>query len=216
MACLPCMLALLGYDEKKGRRKRRGIEMPRLSGLSAVAISVSDAMSMPGGQQWQELSSYAGRLRHLADGMPSGAVADSFYAALSGIDTLLAQAKGSYGFFDWSRKPDWIGSPALWEREYKDTKWQLQAMEQEMSRRTGAVTTISNVPKQPAVTVPMSPTGEGPAYVPVATPENIIGPTAWNRPPSQVQPQQTSVAVWVVGLLAVGAIAYIAWPKKGK
>jgi hypothetical protein len=211
------MLALLGYDEKKSRRKKKhtGVEMPQLSGLGA-AISVSNAMSMPGGQQWQELVGYASRLRGIANGMPSGPVAESFYEQLNTIDILLKQAKGSFGWLDWTRKPDWIGSPALWEREYKDTKWQLQAMEQEMSRRTGAMTTIPNVPKQPAVTVPMSVTGEGPAYVAPATPENIIGPTAWNRPPSQVQPQQTSVAVWVVGLLAVGAIAYIAWPKKGK
>ena len=202
------------------RKAMLKIELPSgLKGLDAV-LSVSDANSMAGGVQNFELVSYSGRIRNIVNGMPSGQVADSFYAELDKIDTLLRQARGvppPWPWSDWGRNPDWVASPAFWEKEYKNTKWQLQAMEQEVARRTGAVTTITNVPKQPAVTTPMSPTGEGPAYVAPATPENIIGPTAWNRPPSTA-PVADQTSTWVavaVGVGVIGVIAYMAWPRGG-
>jgi hypothetical protein len=217
MACLPCLMALLGYEENLPhllRHRKMAAEIPGL-GLGAVSLSVAAAESMPGGKQWHELYDHATRLRKITDGMPSGTVAESYYKALNAIDASLKQAKGTYGWLDWTRKPDWVGSPALWESEYKQWTSQLQQMEYSMAQRTGVMTTIQTPPKQPAVTEAMQPTGEGTSYVPRPVPVDIIGPTGGGEA-AYIAPKTTNWIAIAAAVAIFGTAIYLLWPKKGK
>jgi len=212
MACLPCMLALLGYEEG-AMPKASSFDIPSLKGLGAVAISVAASEAMPGGQQWKELNQYAMRVRGVINGMPSGTVAESFYNALAKIEAGLKQAKGTYGWMSWTRQPDWIGSPVLWESEYKQWKTQLAQIEVGLAQRTGALTTIQTPPQQLKVTEAIQWAGDGSPYVPPPMPVNIVGPIGGGESP-YVPPATNWFAVAVAAAL-FGTAIYVIWPKKG-
>lgn len=236
MACLPCLLALLGYDEDaKGPanfpvRTGCSVSMPNLRGLGALYVDESSALYRNGLRQWQELTAYSARLRNLViQSVPAGPVANSYHQKLNQIDTNLKQAGGKRlpdGIFaknQWERVPDWYndkGTTAIWDSEYKDHRYQLAQLEQALSRQTGAPTMVPPPVAQPEVTKPVSASGEGEVYKPIETPKSYgISPSSWSWNPDDLTKADplyspAKIAAIVAGVGVVAAIAYLAWPKK--
>ena len=215
MACLPCMLALLGYEEPV---------MPiGFSGLAANSL---------GQQQWDALDLNEKHLRSIVNTMSSGPVADSLYAALNAVRTTLSQSAGGSMQYTTmtlpivgritvpsgkARSPDWeTGTGALWDMEYKRMWAQLQDIERQLAQRAGVPTLTQQPPQQPAVTEAANPEGTGTPYEYKGAPASIIGPTGWDyvTPPMAAKSTNWSGIVAVVAI--VGAAAYFLWPKKGR
>lgn len=206
MACLPCMLALLGLD----------------------------AANPLGQQQWNGLDLEEKRLRRIVDTMASGQVADSLYAALDSVRTNLNQAAGGstqvssipIPFFGINvpiptgktRVPDWeSGNGALWDMEYKRNWDALHSVENELAKRTGVPTLTQQPPAQPAVTEAANTEGTGTTYVYKGPSANTIGPTGWDYMPAPVTTRKATSTVGILAVIAiVGAAAYFLWPKKSK
>jgi len=186
MACLPCAF-LMGLSESSGNF------------------------------QFDELYSYYMKLLGVIKKMPAGNVRNSYSDALNEIGVQLNQAQGKQNtstIFPNGRPADWDANPALWDREYKEMKYQLQQMERGMAEQMNVMTTIPDVPKQPIVTSVVKPDGSGKNYIPQPTPASIIGPTGRLDPIKPTVVKKNDAAKIGIAIAVIAGLGFLLWRRK--